>query len=162
MALFSCNKDNRQELFELNHQVDFTIQPGLNTIDTHIYDISPLKSLLNDHLAATGRTIDEVGDIEAKSAILSSVFQDVNLEFIDMVSILIYDPYNPTDKIEFFYQDQIPYKNKTSIELFPGIADVSEWMKRDYFGVEIRLNYRQVTPSLTEMRLEFNLRVYAK
>src|SRR5678809_1166235 len=94
LALFSCNKDNRPVLFELNHQVDFTIQPGLNTIDTHIYDISPLTSLLHSHLAASGRTIDEVGNIEAKRAILSSVFQDVNLEFVDMVSILIYDPYN--------------------------------------------------------------------
>ena len=32
----SCTKDNRTELFELNHFVDFEIQPGLNTL-IHIF-----------------------------------------------------------------------------------------------------------------------------
>jgi hypothetical protein len=83
----------------------------------------------------------------------------VNLDFIDKVSVLIYDPFNPTNRIEFFYMDPVPFKNKTGIELFPGIADISEWMEREYFGVEIRLNYRQVTPSLIQMRLDFDVRV---
>jgi hypothetical protein len=97
--------------------------------------------------------------IEAKYALLSSVFQDVNLEFIDKVSVYIFDPFDANNKIEFFYMDEIPYKSKTTIQLFPGIADVKEWVEKEFFGIEIRLNYRQVTPSLTPMRLTFDLRV---
>ncbi len=158
-VLVSCNKDHRQEFFLINHHVDFTIQPGLNTLDTHIYSVYPLKSTLDQQLAAYGKTRADVVAIEAKKAYLSSIFEDVNLDFIDRVSVLIFDPYNPTDRVEFFYMDQIPFKNKVGIELFPGIADISDWIEREYFGVEIRLNYRQVTPSLIQMRLDFDLRV---
>ncbi|HEX5112203.1 MAG TPA: hypothetical protein VFV79_05115 [Saprospiraceae bacterium] len=163
VTLVSCHKDDREELFVINHVVDFTITPGLNTFDTHITDIFPIESLLNARLDETGTAPTEVNTIEPKRAILSSVFGDINLEFIDQVSILIYDPYHPSDRVEFAYKDrqQIPYTKKYSIELFPGIADVKHWMELDYFGIEIRLNYRQVTPSLTQMRLDFDFRALA-
>jgi hypothetical protein len=159
LILVSCNKDKGTELFVLSHHVDFTIQPGLNTFDTHIYTVFPIKSLLDQRLDDTGHTLDQVVSIEAKYALLSSVFQDVNLEFIDKVSVYIFDPFDANNKIEFFYMDEIPYKSKTTIQLFPGIADVKEWVEKEFFGIEIRLNYRQVTPSLTPMRLTFDLRV---
>src|SRR5574338_596662 len=131
VTLVSCHKDNREELFVINHLVDFTIQPGLNTFDTHITDIFPIESLLDARLDETGTAPAEVHTIEPKRAMLSSVFGDINLEFIDQVSILIYNPYNHSDRVEFAYKDreQIPYSKKYSIELFPGIADVKHWME---------------------------------
>jgi hypothetical protein len=156
---FSCNKDNRTELFELNHFIEFDIQPGLNTFDTHFVTVSPLASIYDNKLAASGWTPEDVLAIEAKDAVLSSTFGDVNLYFIRQISVYIFDPFNPTDKIEFFYLDPTPFRNSTSWRLFPGIADISEWIDRDYFGVEVRLTFREVSPSFIPMRLEFDLRV---
>jgi hypothetical protein len=158
MILLSCHKDNREELFVIGHSVDFNIQPGLNTFDTHIYDIGNIPSQLDQRLDDTGYTIDQVASIEPKRAYLSSVFEDVNLDFIHQVSVLIYDIDNPVNRIEFCYLDPVPFKKKFGIELFPGIADVSDWLKNEYFGIEIRLNYRDITPSLIQMRLEFDYR----
>ena len=158
----SCNKDSRTELFELNHVVDFDLQPGLNTFDTHFFVISPVPSLFDTKLAASGHTADEVVAIEAKDAYLSSTFGDINLQFIHRISVYIFDPFNPDDKIEFFYLDPTPFRNSTSWRLFPGIADVSEWIDSDYFGVEIRLELREVSPTFIPMRLEFDLRVMAE
>ncbi len=159
LVIVSCNKDKRTEFFELNHFVDFDIQPGLNTFDTHFFVVSPLTSIYHDKLAAAGRMHEEVVAIEAKDAVLSSTFGDVNLEFIHRISVHIFDPYNPSDKIEFFYLDPTPFKNSTNWRLFPGIADISEWVDRDYFGIEVRLNFRENSPSFTPMRLEFDIRV---
>ena len=158
LILFSCNRDKREELFVMPDHVDFTIQPGLNTFDTHFYVYGTKPSQLNAVLDATGHTIDEVKSIEAKQAFLSGIFQDVNLNFIDKVSVWIFDPFDQDNKIEFLYLDPIPYRNKTSIQLFPGIADISEWIERDYFGIEVRLNFREVTPSSIDMRLNWELR----
>lgn len=158
-VIVSCHKDKRTELFELNHFVDFDIQPGLNTFDTHFFVITPLASLYDQKLAASGKTQADVVAIEAKDAYLSSIFKDVNLKFIDRISVYIFDPFNPSDKIEFFYLDPVPYRNATSIGLFPGIADISHWVDADFFGIEVRLNFREVTPSITQMRMEFNIRV---
>lgn len=159
LVLLSCHRDKREELFTLNDHVDFTIQPGLNTFDTHIYAISPKISMLNDRLDDAGISPDKVVAIEAKRAYLSSIFEDVNLDFIDKISVYIFDPYNTNNKIECFYLEPIPFKDKVGIQLFPGIADVSEWLENDYFGIEIRLDFRQVTPSLVQMRLDFDFRV---
>ena len=126
--LVSCKKDNREELVELNYTVDFDIQPGLNTFDTHFYVVTPLNSQYIARLDAAGHTASEVGAVEPKEGDLGSVFQDVNLDFIHRVSIYIFDPFNPADKIEFFYLDPVPFKNKTVIHLFPGIANIQEWI----------------------------------
>lgn len=160
--LVSCKKDNRDELTELNYVMDFDIQPGLNTFDTHFYVVTPISSQFETRLAAAGHTVDEVGAVEPKEGNLGSVFQDVNLDFIHRVSVYIFDPFNPADKIEFFYLDPVPFKNKTVIHLFPGIANIQEWIERGFFGVEVRLNFREVTPSLTQMRFEFDLRAMSK
>ena len=162
LVIVSCNKDNRTELFELNHLVDFDIQPGLNTFDTHFFIISPLQSVFDTKLAASGHNADEVVAIEAKDAYLSSTFGDINLEFIHSISVYIFDPFNPDDKIEFFYLDPTPFRNSNSWRLFPGIADISEWVDADYFGIEVRLELREVSPTFIPMRLEFDLRVMAE
>ena len=155
----SCNKDSRTELFELNHFVDFSIQPGLNVFDTHFFVVEPFTSFFDQELAASGYSLEDVVAIEAKDAYLSSVFGDANLDYIHRISVYIFDPFNPSDKIEFFYLDPTPFRNETAWRLFPGIADIRKWMERDYFGIEIRLNFREVTPTFTQMRLEFDLRV---
>lgn len=157
--LAACAKDDRPELCELNHFVDFNIQPGLNTFETHIYTFSPIGSQLEASLAARGHTLAEVDDVVPKRAILRGVFQDVNLDFVHRVSVLVYDPFQPADRVEFFYLDPVPARDKTSIQLFPGIADVTPWFTRPFFAIELRLNYRQVTPSLVPMRLELVMSV---
>ena len=100
--------------------------------------------------------------IEPKKAALSSLVGDEDINFISKVSIYVYDPFNPSDKVEFLYLEPVPFKSKTVIQLFPGITDITEWMKAEYFGVEIRLNFRENSPSLTEMKLEFDLRALGK
>ena len=158
LIVLSCNKDNREEFFEMNHVVDFEVPPGLNTFDTHFFLISPLPSIYDEKLAASGKLPSDVVTIEAKEAFLSSVFNDINLRHIYSVSVYIFDPFNPSDKIEFFYLDPVPNKNQTSIQLFPGLADLTHWVDQEFFGVEVRLTFREITSSATEMRLEFDLR----
>lgn len=158
----ACRKDKRPELFDMSYFVDFNIQPGLNTFDTHFYVISPLTSQLDARLTALGLTREDVVAIEPKAAYLSSIFEDYDLDFIHRISVHVFDPFDPTDRIEFLYLDPVPFRRKTGIQPFPGIADVSPWFERPFFGIEIRLDYREVTPSLIQMRLEFALSVKGK
>ena len=160
LMVLSCKKDNGEELFELKFPpppIEFVIQPGLSTFDTHVYTQSPISSQYEARLEASGHTDDEVDLIQAKDAYLSSLFEDEDLDFINRISVYIFDPFQPSNKIEFFYLEPIPFKAKTSIRLFPGITDVSDWIKSGFFGVEIRLDFREISPALIEMKLEFDL-----
>ncbi len=165
VLVLSCKKDSRQELFTISYPpppINFEILPGLNTIDTHIYTISPIPSRYKETLAASGRSENDVVAIEAKAALLASIFQDINLDFIHRVSVFIFDPFEPSNEIEFFYMDPVPFRDKTVIQLFPGIADISEWIENDFFGLEIRLDFRQNSPTSFPMEFEFDLRVMGK
>lgn len=162
LLLTSCGKDDRTELFELNHIVDFDIPPGLNTYDTHFFIISPLPSFYQDKLALQGLTTADIGAVEAKTAILTSTFGDINLEFIHRISVHIFDPFNPSNKIEFLYLDPTPFRNESAWRLFPGLADISEWVEKEHFGIEIRLEFREISHTFIPMRLHIDMRAFAK
>ena len=158
----SCNKDDREVLFELNFPpppITFNILPGLGTFDTHVYTQSPIPTQFAAKLANSGHTLDEVSIIQAKEATMSAIFGDVNLDFIYRVSVFVFDPFNPADKVEFFYLDPVPFRDQTTLRLFPGITDVREWMQEEFVGIEIRLDFREISPSFVEMQLEMDLRV---
>lgn len=142
----------------MSHFIDFDIPPGLNVFDTHIFSVDPIPTTFANQLAFIGKTPADVVAIEAKDAYLSGIFGDVNLKFIHRISVYIYDPFNPSDKIEFFYLDPTQFKNTTSWRLFPGITDISPWIERDFFGIEVRLDFRETSPSFIPMRLEFDIR----
>ena len=165
LAGAACNRDDQEVLFELNFPpppLTFNILPGLGTFDTHVYTMSPIPTFFSKKLGNSGHTIDEVGIIQAKDAYLNAIFGDVNLDFIYRVSVFVFDPFNPADKVEFFYLDPVPFKDKTSIRLFPGITDIREWMQEEFVGVEIRLDFREISPSFIEMELEMDVRVFAR
>lgn len=159
---FSCRRDDRTELFIMEHHLDFDIPPGLNNLDTHFFVFGPIQSQLDARLADIGWSADEVVAVEARNAFLSSVFQDYDLDFIHRVSIRIFDPFDPSDNIEFYYRDPVPLGDKTDIPLLPGIANLQEWLDREYYGVEVRLDFRQISPTAIPMRLNYNLRVLAE
>lgn len=155
----ACNRDKRHELFTIQDFIDFEIPPGLNTFETHFFVTNFKPSRFQAQLEASNADTSDIIAIEARRAFLTTVFQDVNLDFIHRVSVYIFDPFNPSDRIEFLYLDPVPFRDKTSIQLFPGIADISQWIMSDYFGIEVRLHFREITPTLAQMRLEFDVRV---
>lgn len=161
MVALSCGRDDGDVLFELQFPpppIEFTIPPGLGTFDTHVFVQSPIPTYYESRLEDSGFSDDMVDLIQAKEGYLSSLFEDENLDFIHRVSIIIFDPFNPANKVEFFYLDPVPFRNKTGIELFPGITNISDWVKSGFIGIEIRLDFREISPTLIEMKLEFDLR----
>lgn len=162
---WSCHNDKRPVLFKLNYPpppIEFNIPPGLNTFDTHVFTISPVASQYLTHLTSSGYTEADVASIEAGDAYVTARFGDVNLDYIRRISVYIYDPFNPSDKTEFFYLDPVPYKDQTSIRLFPGIADIRSYVESGFFGLELRFDFRETTPVLAELKFEFELRVLGK
>jgi hypothetical protein len=158
IVLFTgCRKDKRIELFEMNYFQDFTIQSGLNTIETHIYEFPFLTSQFKERLLAGGILENEVGSVEAKFATLSTVFNDVDLELIRDISVLVFDPANRSLKLEIFYLDPVPYNTGTRIRPFPALPNVKDIMKNNTFNLEIRLRFRVITPESMDMRFQYDL-----
>ncbi len=156
--LTGCKTDQRTELFEMVHAVDFELQAGLNTLETHFYRTSGIQSQFQAQLDALGRPASDVVSVTPKYAELSTIFGDQDLDFIRQVFVRVYDlsdPFNVTSEI--FYLDPVPPNTRNVIRPFPGLADVLNITSESNFGVEIGISLWQVTPRSFDMRLEFEL-----
>jgi hypothetical protein len=161
-VIMGCRGDSRAELFEVNQVVDFTIQAGLNTADTHFYSFGTVQSEFQQELAAKGLDAKNVASVEPKFAELSTVFADEDLDFIRQFTVRLFDPFNPDYSREIFYLDPVPNNTKKVMRPFPGLSDVKDLINNPIVGVEVRVAFRWVTPRSYDMRLEFDLSAKAQ
>lgn len=158
LLLSGCKTDQRTELFEMPFQVDFELQAGLNTLETHFYRTSGIPSNFTQLLNETGRPASDVVSITPKYAQLSTVFGDEDLDFIRQVFVRIYDLSDPNNiNTEIFYLDPVPPNTRKTIRPFPGLANVRDIASQQTFGIEIGISLWEVTPKTFDMRLEFEL-----
>lgn len=156
--LTGCKTDQRTEVFEMTHVVDFELQAGLNTLETHFYRISGVQSQFQAQLDAVGREKADIISITPKYAELSTVFSDQDLDFIRQVFVHIYDPSDPQNvNTEIFYLDPVPPNVRKVIRPFPGLANVLALASEHSFGIEVGISLWEVTPRSFDMRLEFEL-----
>jgi len=157
LLLAGCKKDQRTELFEMPYFVDFELQAGLNTLETHFYR-TVRQSSFEEQLNALGRPASDIVSITPKFASLSTVFGDQDLDFIRQVFIRVYDTSDPENvNLEAFYLDPVPPNTRKVIRPFPGLANVLNIASLPYFGVEVGISLWEITPRSFDMRLEFEL-----
>ena len=158
-TLLSCGKNDTNEVFEYVQRVDFTIDAGLNTIDTYFFPFDPLTSPLMGKLEEFKLTFTDIAEVQPKSAEISSIFGDENLEFIRRISVRVHESNDVLNATEIFYSDPTPLKKSNTIRPFPNISEVKDIMINDFYGIELRLDFRYVIPKSIEMKLEYKMRV---
>ena len=156
----SCDKDNKVELFEMTQRMDFEVKAGLNTVETHFFVLPSVESTYDDLLETTGFEDSQVLSIEPKFARLSTVFGDLDLDFLRLVEVRVFDPFDPDFQREVFYLDPVPANSGTVIRPFPGLSNVKEILSPPTFGIEVRLIFRLPPPETKTMRLEMDFSVF--
>ena len=153
LAAPGCKDDMPDELFEFTHVVDFALPAGLNTFETHFFILPPIHSLVDDQLAATGLDAEVIGSIKPKFCRFSTVFEDIDLDFIRVIEIRLVDQFDPDIRREVFYLDPVPNNTKNVIRPFPGLADVKDILISPSFAVEVRLLFWRPPPQSYDMRV---------
>ncbi len=155
----SCNKDNRQRYEQrLNIQVD--IPSGLNLIETHAFIINDIPSFYKTSLNINGYQEADVDEILASEGAFNLIFNNGGLNFIEKISIRIYEKSNPLSYREMYYFDFVPLNEDASINLFPGIANLQKYIENDNFSLEVRLKFRSYVPPGTRLSLDFGYNVF--
>ena len=160
MSGLSCHKDNRIELFKMTQVMDFEIKAGLNTIETHFFIQPAVNSSYEAQLELSGFEESLVASIEPRFSQLSTVFQDVDLDFIRIIEIRVVDTFDPIFQREVFYLDPVPFNTRTVIRPFPGLTDVREIVSQPTYGIEVRIVFRFVPQSSYDMRLQMDFSVF--
>ena len=155
----SCSKDSNS-VFNVQTEVDYNIQGGLNLIVTHFFVQNNVPTFYNSYLENSGFTEAAIGDVLPNRATLNSRFGE-NLDFINEVSVWVYDT-NYENGTEIFYMEPVELGTKTEIRLFSNITEVGEWIKEEQVLIELRLTLRQFVAANLDLRLNLDFAVFEK
>ena len=152
-----------ESLFQVQMVTTFQIPLGLNTLESHYFVSQDVPSSLASQLNNLNIDPSEVSQVVASGGFLRPRFaNDINLDFINDVSVFIVDPLNLNDRTEIFFQDNIQFGNKTSIPLNGNLPDLTERLLNNTVRLETRLVFRQFPPQTFEVLLDLEFSVFTQ
>jgi hypothetical protein len=153
MALVTSCTDTQNKLFDMTIEADFVIPPGLNTLDTHYFIIERVPTRFRNFLLGSP---DEIDQILSENAVLSARFTSVDWSIIREISVMAVSINDPNDKREIFYYNLLDFNQRNELRLIRSLPDVRDILNQDFFNLEVRLNFRTITPVEIESRLTMN------
>lgn len=161
LLMAACTKDNLNKLFEIQfNNLQFTIPAGLNTFQSYYFPISPLATNIKNQLAAYNLTSGDVAGIYPSYARITALDNNIELDFIDEVSIRICGVSESSCRLEVFYLQPVPFNAGRELRLQPSLANGMSVLLDDRFKVEVVLRrLRGISPLTIDCRFEFGFEV---
>lgn len=157
LLLTSC-RNNEDEVFEMRFELDVVYEAGLSQFEAHFIDSYNIATRIEDLLAASGRSREDITAILPKSAEIVNQQSDISLDFVRNIIVESFDgsilnPDIKENETEIFFRDPVPVERTTFIQLLPSLPDVKEQLLEDSFNISLRSELRAPPPSTIEARL---------
>ena len=150
-----------EPLFVMQLEADFTIQPGLNSFDTHYFILSKVPTRSQLYLGQ-GVSIEQIDRILPNRAELNTLSTALDWGIVREIQVLISPVSNPNIKKEIFYHDRVNLENVNELKLLSSLSEVKDILLEDMVNLEVRLNFRRPTPITIDTRLTMNFVVNGK
>ncbi len=146
-------------LFQINVEADFIIPAGLNSIDTYYFTIPRVPTRIRSYWSGD---VADFGAILPANAFLTSRFNNIDWSLVREVYIFAVSPSNPENRKEIFYQNIFEPNRQRELRLFNSLPDVKDILSEEYFNIEVRINFRGITPVEIDTRMQMNFNVHGK
>ncbi len=154
MLSTSCRKEPLV-LFEIPQRLEFSVSAGLNPFDKHFFllreDTNNLSNLRDQFNIAAGQKLV----IRPTQAIMTTQFQDIDLDFIDEVEISIFDDDPDVDQVAFL-TDQVPFNASKNIVVIPFDTDFSSHLEKGMLNYKVSIRLRTTTPTFFTAVINLN------
>ncbi len=158
----SCNKDEPPFLFTMDYELEFNIQPGLNTFEIHGVEVENIQSRIQSYMTANNIALNEIIEIDPASARLTADFADTEYNFIRRVSVYIAETNNPSNNKLIFERLEVPQNTGNLLDLVPTLVDPTDFLKMETFDIWFEMELRNISPSLLDSRLRLQFKVLDK
>lgn len=139
LLLFTCNKDNRERLFEMLYpNFRFNVVPGGSSFLPRVVEFNSVSSNIDFYLDQSSTDPTSITGINPYSARVYSL--DGNeFDFVEEISVRVCpdgpDPCTPAD--EAFYIDRLQNRGDEEVELLPTLRNVKSLLSERTFKTEI-------------------------
>jgi hypothetical protein len=158
ISSISCRKEDQAPGFDMIYQEEFTIPAGIGVFQVHHFYLKNISTRYEQYLTQHGKTNADITGIITAQAVLNGLFGDANLNFVDQVSLRVYDEANPSDYIEMAYRQPVPLEPGNSLPLIPSLADFKRLMTGSRFSMDVVFWLRNTTGQETDLRLDLQLK----
>ncbi len=157
ILLFGCSKQP-DVLFEVPFQLTFEIPAGLNPFDKHFILVrnvpTNIEALKRQFEVAEGGELV----IRPASAILTSLGQSLDFDFLQEVELSVFDTDPDDDRIAFLTED-VPFNAGRNVVVLPFDTDLSDYLEQDRVNFKVSLRLRTTTPSFIDSVMEVQFTV---
>lgn len=154
----SCDKGEETiPGFTMLYQENFVIPVGISSFEVHHFQFENLPTRYQQYLDQFKKTDADIKSIVTSKAAITGIFGDANLEFIDQISIRVYNQDDPNDFIEIAYRYPTPLDPGNNLPAIPSLADSKRFFSDSRFAVDVVLWLRQPTTQESEVRLDLEM-----
>lgn len=160
LFLFGSCGDNREKLFEMQFEADFTTPASLDDIQSHFF---PIQNVQTFYSTFKGNIADvSIDAIHSSSCVVQGIFSNFNYDFVRDISVFVIDPLDNTNRRELFYLEPNPVDGNSNLELFANISDFKEDLAKDLIHLEVRMRFRTLTPANLDHRVILRFDAFAE
>ncbi len=157
ISLNSCS-DEVDSAFDIDIETFFVIPAGLNSIDTHVFEIFNVPTFIQSISSASTR--DAVTSVRSSTGRLTGRFTNINFRNVERISIRVISPMDLQNEKEVFWMDFIPVDHEGDLELFSSLPDVNDILLQDNIHLQVRINFKSFVPSDLETRVLLNFKAF--
>lgn len=158
----ACNKDNDTILLAIPFQnLDFTIQAGLNPLETWYFNFDNVPTNALALFAANGIDTAGVNSITPNTGRLTSIFNDANYEILYEIAVYLCEAGDQDPKCgkEIFYRFPLPNNPGSFVDVIPNPVEVRDLILQEKVNVQLMLRFLSTPPNFMESRLALEFAV---
>lgn len=161
LALISLSCHKQEEIkpgFDMLYQQQFFIPVGLNDFQVHHFQFTDVPTHYEQSLSQAGKTDADITGVITARAALTGIYGDANLDFVDQISLRVFDQSNPNDYLEIAYRYPTPLEPGNSLDLIPSLADAKRFFSKSRVSFDVVVWLRKITTEESELRLDLDMK----
>ncbi len=151
----NCDKKDENVLFTVPYQVEFEIPAGLNTIETHVFEISNIPTRMDSLLSAFNIDKSTLKSIDPRDAKMRVTLGGLDYSFIREIEVYVFD--QTFDK-QIFFHNQVPLNAGGELPIIPTLVDAQDFLLQDKFNLRIELQLREFPSRFIPTRFNFSFK----
>lgn len=156
----ACSKDEKQ-FVEVKLDFELNLPAGLNSLETHYFVYDNVPNFYTQSLLSNGISKERVDKVTGYRARLSSSSGTANFELFRRISIFAVERNNPSNRLEMFYLDDIPFGISTEIDLLTSISNLKSIMESDdLYTLEFQIEFKTFVPFDQRIKFDYSYVIF--
>lgn len=151
-SLLQCNSDDNVSGFEMDYFREFEIFAGLNTFETHVFQLPNFNSEYQSFLNANGVTTEDITQIVPKAFRITNISGNITFDDLRRVRLFMTKTDGTLER-EIAFLEPVPSNIGYQIDLVPTLADVKEIIESGEYTLLLKLNYNDIPAQSIDARI---------